>query len=133
MFAITIAGGASMSFPDTCMTQVGPAPVPVPYPNTGSMPMGFPVTSKILIGGVPALNKASTVPITNGDEAGNAPGGVMSGSFIKKMEFMMCSLTVTFEGKGAVRSTMDPVNGNQNSPMMGMVVAPSQVTVITGG
>jgi hypothetical protein len=133
MFAITMAGGTSMSFPDACMTQVGPAPAPLPYPNTGQMTMGFPTTMKILIGGMPALHKSSIIPLTNGDEAGNVPGGVMSGTFIQKMEFMLCSMTVMFEGQGAVRSTMDSVNGNGNTPMMGMVMAPSQTTVMAGG
>ena len=133
MFAITMAGGSSMSFPDTCMTQVGPVPAPLPYPNMAQMPMGFPATMKILIGGMPALHKSSVVPLTNGDEAGNVPGGVMSGTFIQKMEFMLCSMTVMFEGQGAVRSLIDPVNGNGNTPMMGMVMAPSQTTVMAGG
>ena len=134
MFAITMQAGQSLSFPDVCKTPAPPAPpLPIPYPNMGMMPMGNPSTTKIFIGGMPALTKASKVPMTSGAEAGVA-GGLKSGVFMQEMVFMMASLTVTFEGKGAVRSLIDQVDSNKdNTPMMGMVTVPSQMTVIAGG
>ena len=134
MYALTIAGGSTMSFPDTCNTLVVLAVVPTPYPNIAQMVMGTPPTSKILIGGMPALTKKSKVPLSSGDEAGvTGGGGVLSGKFIGEMIFMLASMTVTFEGQGAVRLNEPVDTNNGNAPMMGTVTAPSQTTVTAGG
>jgi hypothetical protein len=128
MFAVTKAGGQCMAMPDVCKTPAPPAPpIPIPYPNIGMPPMGNPATLKVLVGGMPALTKSSEIPLTSGDEAGLA-GGVVSGKVMGKVQFMMGSLTVKFEGAPAVRLS-DPTQHNEGN-MVGAVLAPSQAVVM---
>lgn len=117
-----------MAMPDVCKTPAPPAPpIPLPYPNMAQLAMGMPPVITVLIGGAPALNKASKIPISSGDEPGVA-GGVVSGSFIQEVEFIMGSLIVTIGGKPAVRLG-DPVKANKGNAV-GSVIAPSQSIVM---
>ena len=75
MFVCTIAAGQAMAMPDTCKTPAPPAPpVPIPYPNFAMTQMASPASTKVLIGGSPALMKTSEIPLTSGDEPGVAGG-----------------------------------------------------------
>lgn len=128
MFICTAGGGSTMAMPDVCKTPAPPAPpIPLPYPNMAQLAMGMPPVITVLIGGAPALNKASKIPISSGDEPGVA-GGVVSGSFIQEVEFIMGSLIVTIGGKPAVRLG-DPVKANKGNAV-GSVIAPSQSIVM---
>ena len=117
MFALTLQGGTCMSSaPDVCKTPSPGGPVPVPYPNIFMCNMVLPNTActKVFISGSPALNVKSQTAISNGDEAGNAGGGVVSNKFIGKGEFIKGSAKVTLEGKAAVShgATMKHNDGN---------------------
>ncbi len=132
MFACSIAAGSTFAFPNVCKTPMPPAPspVPIPYPNMAQMAMGNPPVVKILIGGAPALNQGSKIPLSNGDEAGVA-GGLVSGSNMQECKFLKGSLTVSFAGKAAIRN-LDPVQANKGNAI-GMIQVPSQFTVSVGG
>jgi hypothetical protein len=128
MFAVTKQGGQCMAMPDVCKTPAPPAPpIPIPYPNIGMPPMGNPATVTVLIAGMPALNKASEMPLSSGDEAGVA-GGVVSSKVMGPVQFVMGSATVMLEGAPAVRLS-DPTQHNGGN-MIGAVLAPSQAVVM---
>lgn len=129
MFAVTKESGQCMGMPDVCLTPV-PPPVtqaPIPYPNIAMPMMGNPATAKVMIHGMPALTKASTISMSSGDEPG-VNGGVASGTDMGQMEFTMSSQKVKLEGNFAVRlSDMTKHNGGN---AVGNVLAPSQPVVM---
>jgi small ligand-binding sensory domain FIST len=130
MFVTTIAGGMVMStVPDICKTQVGPANVPIPYPNIGVPSMGNPTTRKVFVVGAPALTKSSKLQPTNGDQPGaSGGGGVVSSKIMGPDEYILSSMKVKFEGNPAVRLTdMTKVNDGNT---IGLGCAPSQTKVM---
>jgi carboxyl-terminal processing protease len=62
--------GMSLGFPDVCLTP--PVPLPVPYPNMGFNAMSAVFSPVVKVSMLPALNMASFVPMTMGDELGIA-------------------------------------------------------------
>ena len=132
MFAVTKQNGQCVAaVPDVCKTPAPPAPpVPIPYPNLAMPMMGNPCTLKVMIAGMPALTKASIIPLSNGDQAGVA-GGVMSSKVMGPVEFLMGSMKVTLEGNPAVRMGDQTKHNDGNT--MGMVAAPSQAVVMIMG
>jgi hypothetical protein len=127
MFAVTLAGGQCMATPDVCQVPTPTGPVPTPFPNIGMPPMGDAPTTKVLVSGMPALTKASKIPLTNGDEVG-ATGGVVSGKVMGEVEFIAGSTKVKFEGNSAVRLST-PTKQNAGNAV-GSVLAPSQSKVM---
>lgn len=128
MFAVTKQGGQCMGMPDVCKTPAPPAPpVPIPYPNMAMPPMGNPATTKVLIGGMPALTKASKITLSSGDEPGVA-GGVISGKNMGPAEFVLSSMVVIFEGNPAVR--LGDMTKHNDGNIVGSVLAPGQVIVM---
>ncbi len=128
MFAVTKQNGQCMAMPDVCKTPVPPgAPVPMPYPNISMPMMGNPATLKVMICGMPALTKASKIPMSNGDQPGVA-GGVASSKIMGPTEFILSSMKVKLEGNPAVRlgDTTKQNDGNA----VGAVLAPSQAKVM---
>lgn len=125
MFACTMEKGNAMAMPDVCKTP--PMGTPVPYPNTAEMPLAAPPTKKILVVGAPALNQASSVPMTMGDNAG-LMGGVTSSTVMSEMKFSQGSTKVSLEGSPAVRLTTPTTHNNQNA--IGTVIVPSQEKVM---
>lgn len=131
MFAVTKENGQLMAMPDVCLTPAPPAPpVPVPYPNIGMPQMGNPVTTKVLINGMPALTKASKVSPTNGDQAGVNQGAV-SGKIMGPAEFIMGSTKVKLEGNPAV--FLGNMTKQNDGNAVGSVLAPSQNKVMIMG
>jgi uncharacterized Zn-binding protein involved in type VI secretion len=128
MFAVTKQGGQCMGMPDVCKTPAPPAPpVPIPYPNMAMPPMGNPATTKVLIGGMPALTKASKITLSSGDEPGVA-GGVISGKNMGPAEFVLSSMVVMLEGNPAVR--LGDMTKHNDGNIVGSVLAPGQVIVM---
>ncbi len=130
MFATTIAGGMqNITVPDICKTVVGPAVVPIPYPDIGIPSSATPTAIKVFIVGALALTKMSKTVPTNGDQAGaSGGGGVTSSTIMGPAEYIMSSLKVKIEGNPAVRltDTMKMNNGNT----VGINCAPSQSKVM---
>ena len=64
--------GLNFGFPDVCLTPVGPTVVPIPYPNNAAHAMAVGFVPNVLVAMMPALNLASMIPMTTGDEPGVA-------------------------------------------------------------
>jgi Domain of unknown function (DUF4150) len=126
MFANTQMMGMDLGFPDVCLTPM-PAPVPIPYPNIAMGPMGVPAAYNILFMCAPAHNMATTVPLSNGDNAGVAMG-VASGMVMGPSRPVTGAFTVLLDGMPATRLTSMNIQNSTNCP--GMRIVPSQVKVL---
>lgn len=125
MFANAQRMGIDLGFPDVCLTP--PVPVPVPYPNIAAGPMGVPAVYNVLFMCTPAHNLATTVPLTNGDNAGVAMG-VASGTVMGPSRHLTGAFTVLVGGMPATRLTSVSLQNSTNCP--GMRVVPSQIKVL---
>ena len=102
MFANCQMMGQDMGFPDVCITPAAPSPLPIPYPNIAMGPMAVPNCPTILIMGAPAHNMGTTIPMTNGDNAGVLLG-VASGTVMGPSRHLTGAFTVLFHGMPATR------------------------------
>ena len=127
MFANCQKGGQSLAFPDVCLTPSPAGPVPVPYPDIAATPMAVNAKYNILIDGMPAHNMGTTVPLTNGDNAGVATG-VASGMVMGQSRHLTGSFTVLLGGKPATKLTSMSLQNGTNAP--GCQIVPSQVKVL---
>ncbi|WP_419811096.1 DUF4150 domain-containing protein [Bacterioplanoides sp.] len=131
MFANCSVGGMNNAIPDVCLTPVGPAIVPIPYPNISMCMMAIPPTTamKVLISGGPAHNLGTKIALSNGDQPGVA-GGVMSKMIMGPTKYLMGSTATMMGGKPAARLTsMTGQNGNSMNAI-GATITPSQVKVL---
>ncbi|KYF94390.1 DUF4150 domain-containing protein [Sorangium sp. So ce388] len=126
MFANSQMMGVDLGIPDVCLTP-SPAPVPVPYPNIAAGPMGVPAVYNVLFMAAPAHNLATTIPLTNGDNAGVAMG-VASGTVMGPSRHLTGAFSVLIRGMPASRLTSMSLQNSTNCP--GMRVSPSQVKVL---
>ncbi|WP_437639046.1 DUF4150 domain-containing protein [Sorangium sp. So ce854] len=126
MFANSQMMGIDLGLPDVCLTP-SPAPVPVPYPNIAAGPMGVPAVYNVLFMGAPAHNLATTIPLTNGDNAGVAMG-VASGTVMGPSRHLTGAFSVLIRGMPASRLTSMSLQNSTNCP--GMRVSPSQLKVL---
>ncbi|HET7774415.1 MAG TPA: DUF4150 domain-containing protein [Burkholderiaceae bacterium] len=127
MFANNQMGGQDMGFPDVCLTPVGPAVAPIPYPNVAMGPMGVPAAYTVMFGMAPTHNLGTVVPLTNGDNAGVAMG-VASGLVMGPSRHLTASFTVLVGGMPATKLTSMSLQNSTNCP--GVRLAPSQVKVL---
>ena len=127
MFANTQMGGVDTGFPDVCLTPAGPAVVPVPYPNIAAGPMGVAAVYNVLFMAAPAHNLGTTIPMTNGDNAGLATG-VASGMVMGPSRHLTGGFTCLVGGMPATRVTSVALQNSTNCP--GARLAPSQVKVV---
>ncbi len=132
MFANCSMMGNDIGAPDVCLTPAppSPSPVPVPYPNTSMKPMAIPPTAsmKHLIMMMPSHNIGTTIPMTNGDNAGVATG-VASGTVMGPARNTKCSVKVFTGGMPATRMLDTALQNSTNVPG-GMTLAPSQTKVM---
>jgi hypothetical protein len=127
MFANTQMMGMDMGFPDVCLTPAGPVVVPVPYPNIAMGPTAIPNQTTVLIMAMPAHNLGTTIPLTNGDNAGVGTG-VASGTVMGPSRHLTGSFTVLFDGMPATRLTSMSLQNSTNAP--GVRLVPSQPVVL---
>jgi len=127
MFANTQMMGMDVGFPDVCLTPTPAGPVPIPYPDIAMGPMGVPAAYNVLFMCTPAHNMGTSVPLTNGDNAGLATG-VASGTVMGPSRHLTAAFTVLVAGAPATRLTSMSLQNNTNCP--GMRVVPSQVKVL---
>jgi hypothetical protein len=108
------SGGHGEAFPDTCLSPPPPpgGPAPLPYPNSlkASDLSDGSKTVKVQ-GAETALEDASNVSTSSGDEGGTQGGNVVTHKTKGKGYFMMWSLDVFVEGKGVARHG-DPMGQN---------------------
>src|SRR4051794_11459403 len=96
--------GVTTATPDVCLTPAPPAPpVPIPYPNVAQSSDTADGTSTVKCDGNPVCIQSSNFSTSTGDEAGSAPGGVVSGTIKGKAEFVNYSFDVKFDGKSVER------------------------------
>lgn len=107
------SGGMSTVFPDVCLTQIGNAVVPIPYPNTGKSSDTDKGPKSVKLDGEMPMVKGSIYTTSTGDEAGSKKG-VASGTVNGECEFMMYSFDVKIEGKNACRLG-DPLFHNKKN------------------
>ena len=131
MFANCSVGGTNNAIPDVCLTPVGPAMVPIPYPNISMCMMAIPPTTamKVLISGGPAHNLGTKSPLSNGDQPG-VGGGVASHMIMGPTKYMMGSMATMFGGKPAARLTSMTGQNGSSFNMVGATIVPSQVKVL---
>ncbi|MEM1185368.1 MAG: DUF4150 domain-containing protein [Planctomycetota bacterium] len=125
--------GMNMAFPDVCRTPVGPAPVPIPYPNIAMPMMGIPGTTavKTLTLCMPNHVMGTNVPLSNGDNAGVA-GGMVSQMMMGPSTDTLGSTGIIVEGRPATyMGSMSAQNGMgaANSPP-GFAIVPSQIKLL---
>ena len=109
------SGGLSTVFPDVCKTPVGPAVVPIPYPNIGMASDTSKGPKSVTTDGKMPMVKGAKYSTSSGDEAGVAKG-IISSSTKGECEFMMYSFDVKFEGKNVCRLG-DPLFHNKKNIM----------------
>ncbi|WP_153100035.1 DUF4150 domain-containing protein [Paraburkholderia hayleyella] len=133
MFWLTMAGAMLLAELDVCLTPVatpaGPVPTPLPYPNFGDTGAAVAALMNILVGGAPALNQMSEIPVSSGDEAGTY-GGVVSLLFGAKISFVEGIPNVAAGGMPVVTLCGLTSQNLDNAP--GAAITPSQVTVMVG-
>jgi hypothetical protein len=129
MFANTQMMGMDMGFPDVCLTPAppAPAPVPIPYPNIAMGPMGVPAVYNVLYMCTPAHNMSTTIPLTNGDNAGLATG-VASATVMGPARHLTGAFTVLLNYMPATRMTSVALQNSTNCP--GVRLVPSQVKIL---
>jgi len=127
MFANAQMMGTDTGFPDVCLTPSPAGPVPVPYPNIAMGPTAVPNVPNILFMGTPAHNLGTTIPLTNGDNAGLATG-VASGTVMGPSRHLTGAFSVLVKGMPATRLTSMSLQNNTNAP--GCRVVPSQTKVL---
>lgn len=127
MFANTQMGGMDIGAPDVCNTPTPAGPVPIPYPNISAGPMGVGGVYNVLFSCAPAHNLMTSVPLTNGDNAGVAMG-VASGTVMGPQRHLTGAFTCLVGGAPASRLTSMSLQNSTNCP--GVRAVPSQVTVM---
>jgi hypothetical protein len=121
-------GGQNQAQPDVCMTPAAPSPVPVSYPNISMLNTATPSQTKVQILATPAHNIGTTVPMSNGDNAGVNLNSV-SGCVMGPTRHLKSSMKVKIVGQPATRQT-DQTGQNGVSPgAMGSTMSPSQTKV----
>jgi hypothetical protein len=127
MFGNSQMMGMDTGFPDVCLTPTPAGPVPIPYPNIAMGPTAVPNNFKVLYACTPAHNMGTTIPLTNGDNAGVAMG-VASGMVMGPSRHMTASFTVLVGGMPATKLTSVSIQNSTNCP--GVRVVPSQPKVL---
>ncbi len=127
MFANTQMMGMDMGFPDVCLTPTPAGPIPVPYPNIAMGPTAIPSQPKVLIMCMPVHNMATTIPLTNGDNAG-VNMGVASGTVMGPARHLTAAFSVLVVGMPATRMTSMSLQNSTNCP--GTRIVPSQPKVL---
>lgn len=128
MFANTQLGDMDTGLPDVCLTPAAAGvPVPIPYPNMANGPMGVPAAYNVLFSCAPAHNLGTSVPLTNGDNAGVSLG-VASGMVMGPSRHLTGAFTCLIGGMPASRMTSTSLQNSTNCP--GARIMPSQVTVL---
>jgi hypothetical protein len=108
-------GISTATVPDVCKTPSPGGPVPIPYPNVAmSSDLAKGTTTITADGGNMCANYGSEFSVSTGDEPGTV-GGVKSSVFKKEATWILYSVDVKLEGKGACRLTDKMFHNHQNT------------------
>lgn len=125
------SGGKGVAAGDVCLSPPPPpaGPVPVPYVNLANASDLTKGSSTVKIQGTPtALENASEVALSSGDEGGVQGGGVVTHKFKGKATFVLWSFTVKVEGKGVCRNG-DQMQQNEASEPGNIICAAAFVDI----
>lgn len=121
--------GFNFAFPDVCNTIVGPAVVPIPYPNFAMRATSIPTQYSCYTMVMPNHNLLTQQAITIGDNVGVSLG-VASGMVMGPSQNYTCSVKV-IQGVSPVTRMLDVSGHNGVSPnMVGASLCPTQPTVM---
>ncbi len=119
--------GICLAFPDTLNTPQPSGPmVPLPYPNIAQLADAVDHPTDVKAGGIEVITGESSIPTSSGGEAGTG-GGLTSGTFNQKCEFLEPSQTVLANGSGIVRQLDPTKQNNQNTDGQVMVGFPTDL------
>ncbi|MDQ0505570.1 DUF4150 domain-containing protein [Xanthobacter agilis] len=119
-----------MAFPDVCRTPVGPAIVPIPYPDIALSNTAIPTQTKLCLTCMPAHNLVTQKPLSNGDNAGLGLG-MVSNLDMGPVAAAMGSTNFFVGGTPAIKMT-SPTKQNGVCPnAAGMTLSPSQVKLMS--
>ena len=128
MFANTQMAGQDVgTVPDVCLTPSPAGPIPIPYPNIAMGPTAIPSQVTVLVLAAPVHNLSTTIPMTNGDNAG-VNMGVASGTVMGPSRHTTGAMTVIVGGAPVSRLTSMSLQNSTNCP--GARVVPSQTKVL---
>lgn len=128
-FANTQGGAITVGFPDVCKTPVGPAVVPIPYPNIAPSSTAIPNIFNQFIMAMPVHNLMTKVPLSSGDEPGVLLG-VASQLVMGPVQHLIGSFKV-FRSVMPATMMLSPSGHNGFSPNIpGLTLTPSQLKVI---
>lgn len=114
--------GMNIGFPDVCLTP--PVAAPIPYPNFGLNVLAAPFAVNVFLAMMPALNMASKIVMTMGDEPG------VMGPWIKMMgAYIMGNPIVMIDGLPGI-NLLCPTTGNNMNDALGAVLVPSLTNVL---
>ena len=114
--------GMNIGFPDVCLTP--PVAAPIPYPNFGLNVLAAPFAVNVFLAMMPALNLASKIVMTMGDEPG------VMGPWIKMMgAYIMGNPIIMIDGLPGI-NLLCPTTGNNMNDALGAVLVPSATNVL---
>ncbi|MEP9379204.1 DUF4150 domain-containing protein [Aquabacter sp. CN5-332] len=116
-----------MAFPDPCKTIVGPAVVVIPYPVIGLRNTAVPNQLKTCVSAMPVHNLATSIPLTNGDNAGTLLG-IISQTEMGPSRNMLGSSNF-FVGGTPVTTMGAPTLQNNQAP--GLTSAATQIKLMS--
>ena len=114
--------GMNTGFPDVCLTP--PVPLPVPYPNFALHAMAVPFSPIVKVTMMPALNLASKIPMTMGDELGTAH------PMFKQMGAFTMGNPLVYIDKLPGINLLCPTTGNNMNNPLGAVLVPAVTNVL---
>jgi len=131
MFMNTQMGGMHFAMPDVCLTPTPVGPIPIPYPNIAIGMTAIPPTAslKVLTVAMPTHNMMTTVPMSNGDNAG-VNMGVMSGMVMGPTRHMIGSFTTLVGGMPCTKMTSMSGQNGMSLNIPGMTLVPAQFKVL---
>lgn len=125
MFQNTQMISMDFAFPDVCLTPTPAGPVPIPYPNIGLRPTAVGFSPFVFSSFMPAHNMGTTMPMTNGDNAG-VNTGVASGMVMGPARNTLGSFMTLIQNMPATRFGVDmTLQNSTNAP--GVNLVPSQI------
>ncbi len=121
--------GGDVHFPDICKTPMPPPVVmlPLPYPNLAFNMMAMTFSLNVFWSFMPALNMASRIAMSTGDEPG-AMGGLISGIIKGMASVTMGNPIVAVNGMPA-KHLLCPTSSNNYNAMAGLSAIPSLTNV----
>lgn len=133
MFANCQLGGMNLGAPDVCKTPAPPipSPIPIPYPNIAAGPTALPPTAclKVLLTAGPAHTLMTTIPMSNGDNAGVALG-LVSNMVMGPSRHQIGSTNVLYGGIPATKMTSMTGQNGMSLNIPGMTLVPAQFKVM---